>query len=66
MHTRFDIRDVKSLTMEKDIDDEEGLSFKYSMTVLDFPDVPIQIPLDEFIRLTRSFSRRIGKEIIEA
>lgn len=66
MHTRFDIRDVRSLTMEKDIDDEEGLSFNYSITVDQFPETPIPVPQDEFIRLTRSFSRRIGKEIIEA
>jgi hypothetical protein len=40
--------------------------FNFFVTVEEFPDKQIPVPQDEFIRLTRSFSRRIGKEIIEA
>lgn len=66
MYTRFDIRDIQSLKMERVVDSEEGLMFNFFVTAEEFPDKQIPVPQDEFIRLTRSSSRRIGKEIIEA
>jgi len=67
MKTKFDIGDIQSLSATRRKDDEQGIVYDYTIILEMFPDRPVPIDADEYMRLSRSFSRRFKKgELIEA
>ena len=67
MRTKFDVRDVQSLCVTKKKDTEEGIVYDYTLKLEMFPDSVVPIDVDEYMRLSRSFSRRFKRgELIEA
>lgn len=67
MKTKFDIGDIQSLSATRRKDDEQGIVYDYTIILEMFPDRPVPIDADEYIRLTKAFARgyRSGN-IIEA
>lgn len=70
MRTKFDIGDIQSLCATRKKDEELGITYDYTIVLEMFPDRPVPIDADEYIRLTKAFARdyKSGKivEIIEA
>lgn len=67
MKTKFDIADIKSLSASRRKDDEAGIVYDYSIVLEMFPDSVVPIDVDEYMRPSRSFSRRWKRgELIDA
>jgi len=67
MRTKFDIGDIQSLCATRKKDEELGITYDYTIVLEMFPDRPVPIDADEYMRLSRSFSRRYKRgELIEA
>ena len=67
MRTKFDIGDIQSLCATRKKDEETGITYDYTIVLEMFPDRPVPIDADEYMRLSRSFSRRYKRgELIEA
>jgi len=67
MRTKFDVRDVKKLTVEKRMDEDEGITYDYSLVLEMFPDSVVPIESVEYHRLSRSFFKNLKKgTLIEA
>jgi hypothetical protein len=57
MKTKFDVRDLRSLRATRTKDENEGIIYTYSLELEMFPDNPVPIDAEEYIRLTKAFAR---------